>query len=118
MISFVFHQVVDHGEGASCPHCGAEGRYIYSWEQDGVRYAAMAGCYKRLTGKLSKGDDVRFWELLHEKQSRKKLLNGWEKRALSLRDSAQSGKVTPEWAEAKIRTILSERKQYLARKRY
>lgn len=41
--------ITDAGEGGgtSCPHCGAEGRYI-TWfiTEDGVRRGAMAGCFK------------------------------------------------------------------------
>lgn len=37
--------VDDCGEGAICPHCGAEGRYIYSFLcEDGTQRAAMRGC--------------------------------------------------------------------------
>ncbi len=39
----------DAGEGgaASCPHCGALGRYVY-WFQasDGQTYGAMKGCFR------------------------------------------------------------------------
>jgi hypothetical protein len=38
----------DGGYGSAiCPHCGAEGRYVYSFIcEDGKRRGAMAGCLK------------------------------------------------------------------------
>jgi hypothetical protein len=44
-----FLGVEDMGEEADahCPHCGAQGRYIYYFEcEDGTRRGAMKGCYK------------------------------------------------------------------------
>jgi hypothetical protein len=35
------------GGGACCPHCGAQGRYIFRFVcDDGVTRGAMAGCFK------------------------------------------------------------------------
>lgn len=35
------------GGGTVCPHCGAEGRYVHSFEcEDGSRRGAMSGCIK------------------------------------------------------------------------
>lgn len=40
--------VDDAGAGASCPHCGATGRWIYNFLcEDGTQRAAMAGCLKQ-----------------------------------------------------------------------
>jgi len=37
----------DDCEGASCPHCGATGRYIHRFQvADGRTLAAMSGCVK------------------------------------------------------------------------
>lgn len=38
---------VDDAPGASCPHCGAEGRYILRFQvEDGRSLGAMRGCAK------------------------------------------------------------------------
>lgn len=76
-MTFEFIGIKDYG-ATSCPHCGAEGRYIYHWKENGKIRAAMAGCYKALTGKLDKGEDARYFELLSEKQAKGKALNGWD----------------------------------------
>ena len=117
MTGFKFIGITDYG-ATSCPHCGAEGRYIYTWEVDGKTASAMAGCYKALTGKLEKGEDIRYFELLAEKQAKNKPLNGWDKNILRLQGYLTEGKYSPEWINQKIYEVLSERKKFLAKKRY
>lgn len=116
MTTFKFIGVIDCGN-ASCPHCGAEGRYIYKWEENGKTKSAMAGCYKALTGKLEKGEDTRYFEILAEKQTKGKELNGWDKNIIRLQGYLAENKYSKEWVEMKIREVLSNRKQYLAKKR-
>jgi len=117
MTTFKFIEIKDCGH-TSCPHCGAEGRYIYTWEMDGKVCSAMAGCYKALTGKLEKGEDVRYFELLAEKQAKNKPLNGWDKNIMRLQGFLAEGKYSAEWVNAKIAQVLSERKMFLAKKRW
>lgn len=117
MTNFKFIGVTDYGE-TCCPHCGVDGRYIYTWEQDGKVHSAMAGCYKALTGTLEKGEDVKYFELLAEKQAKGKPLNGWDKNILRLQGYLKENKYTPQWVESKIQEVLSDRKAYLAKKRY
>lgn len=105
-------------EGSLCPHCGADGKYIYTWEEDGVSHSAMAGCYKSLTGMLEKGEDERYFEKLAEKRIKGKDLTGWDKSIARLLQFKQDGKYPAEWCDEKIRQQLSERKQYLSKKRY
>lgn len=114
--TFQFIGIEDTGtaSGACCPHCGAEGRYIYKFKIDGVPRGAMAGCYKALTGRLEKGDDVRVYELMAEKQARNKPLNGWEKSLLRL--ESFRGKYPDEWIDQKIRETLQHRKAFLSKK--
>lgn len=117
MDKFKFIGVKDYGS-AVCPHCGSEGRYIYTWEEDGVLHAAMAGCYKSLTGNIEKSDKDRYFEILAEKQAKNKPLNGWDKRIISLLKSLESGKASESWVQQKIHETLSERKVYLHRRKY
>lgn len=117
---FIFLWVQDTGpeSGARCPHCGADGRYIYHWMESGKHRAAMAGCYSALTGKIKKDEVVKFLESINLKNSRNKPLNGWEKNALRLQDFSLAGKFPPDWCLQKISEIVSQRKQYLANKGY
>lgn len=117
MKNFKFIGIKDCGS-TSCPHCGSDGRYIYIWEKDGLRKSAMAGCYKMLTGKLDKGEDIRYFELLSEKQAKGKDLNGWDKNIIRLLGYKDSGKYSDIWIDQKISDILRERKNYLSKKRF
>ncbi len=120
MSSFKFIEMRDCGS-TNCPHCGSEGRYIYTWEQDGKVYSAMAGCYKALTGKLEKGEASRFYEILAEKVVKNKTLNGWDKAVLRMQEYIKANITDVKkviWAENKIGEALSQRKKYLAKKRY
>lgn len=117
MIPFEFICVEDTGpqSGACCPHCGSAGRYIYHFKINGVAHAAMAGCYKMLTGKLEKGDTIRFYELLADKQAKNKPLNGWDKNVLRLQGYLQERKYSEDWVNQKINEVLSHRKSFLAK---
>jgi len=115
--SFKFLSVEDYGN-ASCPHCGAEGRYIYTWEVDGKKYGAMAGCYKRLTGHIEKGEDEHYFELIAEKQAKGAKLNGWDKSVLRLLSFKSEGKYPADWCDRKIKEVMKERKMYLAKMHY
>lgn len=120
-LPFQFIGVDDTGpeSGACCPHCGADGRYIYQWYEYGVKRAAMAGCYAGLTGLIKKSDVDKHIERIAVKQSRKKTLNGWDKTIVRMLDykstnANDAGKVS--WAEMKIQQAVSESKQYSFRR--
>ena len=117
MATFKFIGVKDFGS-TCCPHCGAEGRYVYTWKQNDVTYSAMAGCYKKLTCYLEKSEEDRYFELLSEKQAKGKELNGWDKKIIGLINAIEAEKCTSNWGWLKIREILSQRKSYLNKKRY
>jgi len=65
---------------ATCPHCGAQGRYVIDFIcDDGTRRGAMSGCFK-----LFRGSESRTAKLVQEAFSRKadaerdgKKLAGW-----------------------------------------
>lgn len=114
VIDFQFISVEDYGSTA-CPHCGAEGRYIYTWIQDGCMHSAMAGCYKALTGRVSKNEKEQYFELLSEKQAKGKKLNGWDKTIIRLLQFKKEGKYPDSWCDDKISQALSQRKKYLSK---
>ena len=116
-LPFQFFGIEDCGE-TCCPHCGADGRYIYTWAEFGETKSAMDGCYKQLTGRLEKGDEARFFELLAEKQAKKKTLSGFDKSVIRLLDFKSSGKYPSDWCDQKIKETLSARKSFLASKRF
>lgn len=116
--AFQFIEVIDTG-GGCCPHCGAEGRYIYVWAEYGKKRGAMAGCYKALTGRIKKDDITEHVERISVKQAKNKPLNGWDKTVLRMLDyintnSNDSGKVA--WADSKIWQAVREAKAYSFKK--
>ena len=51
--------------GASCPHCGAEGRYILTFQvEDGRRMGAMRGCVKLFPVSRVATEELRLREKL------------------------------------------------------
>lgn len=115
--AFKFIGIKDCGS-TSCPHCGAEGRYIYTWEENGVQRSAMAGCYKMLTGNFEKGENEKYFELLSEKQAKGKELNGWDKTVIKMLEFKKNGTYPESWCNEKINNALTERKNFLAKKRF
>jgi len=117
MSTYKFIEVKDYGE-TTCPHCGSEGRYIYYWEEDGKRRAAMPGCFKLLTGQLEKGDTEKHIERIAVKQAKNKPLNGWDKtivRMLAYRQENADDPGKVNWANLKIFDAVAQAKKYSAR---
>lgn len=114
-IDFKFLGIKDYGS-TCCPHCGSEGRYIYSWQENGIIKSAMAGCYKLLTVHIEKGDKDKYFELLSEKQAKGKKLNGWDINVLRL--LSFECKYPKEWIDNKIHEVLRQRQQYLNKRKY
>lgn len=113
----------DSGEygNATCPHCGAEGRYVTSFVcADGKQRGAMAGCiqlypvsplareHALVMGKISKA----------ERAGREPKLNGWDTAILAACEDCYAGKI--EVADA-LRIIADQkrsRNNWLAKKGY
>ncbi len=119
--SFQFLGVNDYGspmdgDGTICPHCGAEGRYVYKWAEFGEIHAAMAGCYKALTGHIKMNDMDAFMKILSEKQAKNKPLNTWQKTVVRMNEFIEQGKFSPEWCESKIWEAVREQKRFAAQK--
>lgn len=113
---YQFIAVDDTGGGACCPHCGAEGRYIYIWAEFGKTHAAMAGCFKMLTGKLDKGDIENFMQGMAERQAKNKPLNGWQKTVLRMYQFIEEGRYSEDWCMQKIREAIAGQRAYAAGK--
>lgn len=111
---YQFLGVEDHGE-TCCPHCGADGRYIYSWAEFGKVYSAMAGCYAALTGKIEKGDVDCHIERIAIKQAKNKPLNGWDKtiiRMMAYKSANYGDAGKCAWADRIISEAVSSAKAW------
>ena len=96
----------------SCPHCGAEGRYIYHWSEYGKHRAAMVFCYKMLTGKVDKDDETQFMEILSRKLAQGKPLNGWQKTVLRMYAFIEQEKYSFEWCRNNIIEAIAASRRY------
>jgi hypothetical protein len=107
----------DPGCGSGqCPHCGADGRYIYYWAEYGKVRGAMAGCYNALTGRVKKDDIDTFMTVLATKLAKGKPLNGWQKTVLRMQQFITDGKYPAEWCNQKIKEAVADQRQYAFRK--
>lgn len=73
----------DGGQGsASCPHCGAEGRYVINFLcEDGTKRGAMKGCFKLFPGSNSRTSKLiqeAFERQRRAKEQGTKLAGWWE----------------------------------------
>lgn len=100
-----------HGSG-SCPHCGAEGRYIYYWAEFGKVRGAMAGCYNALTSRIKKDDIDSFMAVLAKKLATGKTLNSWQKTVIRMQQFIAEGKYSTDWCQQKIKEAIAAQKKY------
>lgn len=112
----------DHGPcdpvaTASCPHCGADGRYVYHFLcEDGNTRGAMAGCLKLfprhpLVGKVeavftkARRYDQEGWNL-----------PSWDQDILNACDSLRDGKIDFGRWEQVVQIAFRQRNTYLDKK--
>lgn len=115
---FQFLGVQDCGE-CCCPHCGADGRYIYTWAENGKVRSAMAGCYAALTGHIKLDEVNAFIQRLSVKVAKNKPLNGWDKTVQRMQSYMtdnidDAGKM--QWAQSKINEAVAAAKAYQFKK--
>lgn len=111
----------DSGQGtASCPHCGAEGRYIINFLcDDGTRRGAMRGCFT-----LFPGSDTRTAKLVQEAFARerdaskdgKKLASWWADILVEVAEFTASGSANDSAEFASRVAAIDERRQVWLRK--
>lgn len=107
----------DGGIGSgNCPHCGADGRYIYYWAEYGKVRGAMAGCYAALTGQIKMDDIDKFMTVLAKKLATGKPLNGWQKTVIRMQQFMTEGKYSPDWCQQKIQEAVADQKRYAFKK--
>lgn len=111
----------DSGEfgNASCPHCGAEGRYVYTFAcADGTTRGAMAGCFKKFRKHryAKRMERILTKALAAHKQGRK--LASWDTDVeAAIRDFHQGVKTEAE-ADAIIRRADLRKQDYMRSKGY
>jgi hypothetical protein len=111
--------IEDHGPcdpepTASCPHCGADGRYIYHFIcEDGSHRGAMAGCLK-LFPKHQFAEKVQgvFKKSLEARKSGRRLAS-WDEDVLKATEMLESGAIQQREWEARLSGAFYRRAAYL-----
>ena len=111
------HGPCDGGATAVCPHCGADGRYVYTFLcEDGSRRGAMAGCIKlfprhplcyKVQGIF---DKVAEYSRKHFKPA------SWDLAVLDAVAALNAGQINvAEW-EHRVNNAFAQRQRYLERR--
>ena len=112
---YEFLRIEDFGK-TTCPHCGTDGRYIYTWKVNGEQQMAMSGCFKLLTKDITKPSLDKFLESMHLKISRRKPLNSWERSIQRLLSFREAGKYPKDWCDKKIEETLEKKRIWMSTK--
>jgi len=98
-----FLSISDAGEfgAASCPHCGAAGRYVYKFVcSDGVERGAMAGCIKKFPMHFLAREHQRIIDKQTDYQKKGWNLPSWDLAILDLIEKRISGAINDKKARA------------------
>lgn len=113
-----FHGTSHSGPGeAVCPHCGARGSVVHSFEvEDGRLMGAMSGCVKLFPVSPIAREHMRIQKKLDDQRKRglRVGLNRWDGAALKAIEDFYAGTLTEQDA---VRRIESERKSAAAWRR-
>lgn len=105
--------------GATCPHCGADGRYIYHFRcEDGNEYGAMSGCVQ-LFPKSKYA--ARMEKLLAKEKDNTKTgrtLAGWDVEVQDAIRAFMDGDITESQADARIRNADAKKTAWMKTKGY
>jgi hypothetical protein len=97
---------IDECEGSSCPHCGAEGKYIIRFQcDDGIRRGAMRGCVKLFPVSQIANEEMRLREKLNgyiKAYGETAHLNANDTRALDAIEAFYAGQLEERFALAAV----------------
>lgn len=94
-------------EGSSCPHCGAEGKYIVWFQlETGAKHGAMRGCVKLFPVSQIANEEMRLREKLNgylEAYGPDAHLNANDSKALQAIEDYYAGKTGEMYALAAVK---------------
>lgn len=107
------HGPCDMGATAICPHCGAEGRYIYSFKcADGTTRGAMRGCLSKFPRHRFASESQRILEKALEYQKNKWQLPSWDKEIKDAIFAFADNQISEPEANERIRKAQAARDRY------
>lgn len=114
-----FDGVTDSGEygNARCPHCGAEGRYVYHFYcEDGTRRGAMAGCIKLYPVSPVAEEHKRIIDRQAKREKTGGELASWDQTKLEAINHLIDGETTEDEAMQTIQAENAKRQAWLDRR--
>lgn len=109
----------DHGEygAATCPHCGAAGRYVYSFRcADGTTRGAMAGCIKLYPQSPLVAEHQALTERQEERAKAGRSLASWDLAKLAAIEAVGSESMSEADALAIVRAENARRAAWFRRR--
>lgn len=113
------HGPCDGGASAICPHCGAEGRYVYVFKcADGSTRGAMKGCLAKFPRHAFAIESARILEKEQDYKKRGWSLPTWD---IAIKDAIWAfadGQISESAAIARVRAAQEARQRYRQRRRF
>lgn len=109
----------DSGEygNATCPHCGADGRYVWTFRcDDGTKRGAMAGCIKLFPRSALVDEHQRLLERAADRKAKGWQLASWDQAKLEAIEQVANGKVGEAEAVLVVKAENAKRDTWLAKR--
>lgn len=109
----------DAGEfgAATCPHCGADGRYVSSFRcSDGTTRGAMAGCIQFFPVSPIATEQAKIMERKADREAKGQKLASWDQAKLDAMSLYYAGQLGEGEVLATIATQNAKRQAWLDRK--
>jgi hypothetical protein len=109
----------DSGEygNATCPHCGADGRYVWTFRcDDGTTRGAMAGCIKLFPRSALVDEHQRLLDRLDERQAKGQTLASWDQAKLAAIEAVVAGRMTEAEALLVVKVENAKRTAWMDRR--
>lgn len=119
-VLYVKHRT-DAGEfgAATCPHCGADGRYVIHFVcEGGIERAAMAGCFKLFPKSALADESLKILERKADREKQGRSLASWDLRKWEAIEQVAAGTMTVDEAQRIIRAENLRRREWLDRNNY
>lgn len=114
-----FVGVHDSGEfgNATCPHCGADGRYVWTFiTEDGVQRGAMAGCIQKFPVSKLADEHKRIIDRQRQRQAKGQSLASWDVRKLSAIAAVEAGTMDIATALVVIQSENVKRSEWMRKR--
>jgi len=113
--------VVDHGPSGdgrgstTCPHCGADGRYVHHFETELGPAAAMSGCVKLFPSTFPAREEMRLQEKerkLRQQYGEDAHLNSWDTKIMEAIEAHHRGELDEAQVERTARMQKAAAQQW------